>query len=32
LATLEDRMVIIVDIEKLMNSGDMGLVEHAQAG
>lgn len=27
LATLEERMVIVVDIEKLMTSGEMGLVE-----
>ncbi len=31
LATLEDRMVIIIDIEKLMSSSDMGLIEAAQA-
>ena len=27
LATLDERMVIVVDIEKLMTSGEMGLVE-----
>ena len=27
LATLEERMVIVVDIEKLMTSGEMGLVD-----
>ena len=32
LATLEDRMVIIVDIEKLMSSGDMGLIDKVRAG
>ncbi|NEX20644.1 chemotaxis protein CheW [Thiorhodococcus mannitoliphagus] len=30
LATLEERMVIMVDIEKLMTSGEMGLVDQAQ--
>jgi purine-binding chemotaxis protein CheW len=32
LATLEQRMVIMVDIEKLMTSGEMGLVEQVQTG
>lgn len=32
LATLDERMVILVDIEKLMTSAEMGLVEHAQVG
>ncbi len=32
LTTLDDRMVIMVDIEKLITSGEMGLVEQAQAG
>lgn len=31
LATLDERMVIMVDIEKLMNSEEMGLVERARA-
>ena len=31
LATLEGRMVIMVDIEKLMTSHEMGLVEQAQS-
>lgn len=31
LATLDERMVILVDIERLMTSSEMGLVEHAQA-
>ncbi|SEL36332.1 chemotaxis protein CheW [Ectothiorhodospira marina] len=30
LATLDERMVIVVDIEKLMTSGDMGLVDRIQ--
>jgi len=29
LGTIDDRMLIMVDIEKLMNSEDMGLVDHA---
>ncbi len=32
LATIDERMVIMVDIEKLMSSGDMGLVDHYAAG
>ncbi|EHQ51729.1 CheW protein [Ectothiorhodospira sp. PHS-1] len=32
LATLDDRMVIMVDIEKLMSSGEMGLVDQVQSG
>ncbi|MCG5512942.1 chemotaxis protein CheW [Ectothiorhodospira shaposhnikovii] len=32
LATLDDRMVIVVDIEKLMSSGEMGLVDQVQSG
>lgn len=32
LATLEERMVIVVDIEKLMSSGEMGLVDQVQSG
>jgi purine-binding chemotaxis protein CheW len=32
LTTLDDRMVIMVDIEKLITSGEMGLVEQVQAG
>ena len=31
LATLDDRMIIMVDIEKLMTSQEMGLVEQTQA-
>ena len=31
LATLDERMVIVVDIEKLMTSGEMGLVEQIRA-
>lgn len=31
LATLDERMVIMVDIEKLLTSGEMGLVEQAQS-
>lgn len=31
LATLDERMVIMVDIEKLMTSTEMGLVEQAQS-
>lgn len=30
LATLDERMIIMIDIEKLMTSGEMGLVEQAQ--
>ncbi|UJP06534.1 MAG: chemotaxis protein CheW [Nitrosomonas sp.] len=29
LGTLDERMLIMLDIEKLMNSGDMGLIEHS---
>ncbi|EXJ16119.1 chemotaxis protein CheW [Imhoffiella purpurea] len=32
LATFDERMVIMVDIEKLMTSGEMGLVDQAQMG
>jgi len=31
LATLDERMVIVVDIEKLMTSGEMGLVDELRA-
>lgn len=31
LATLEDRMVILADIDKLMSSADMGLIENLAA-
>jgi purine-binding chemotaxis protein CheW len=31
LGTLDERMLILVDIEKLMSSDDMGLVERAEA-
>ncbi len=31
LATLDERMIIMVDIEKLMTSGEMGLVDQAQS-
>lgn len=31
LATLEERMVIVVDIEKLMTSGEMGLVDEIRS-
>lgn len=29
--TLDDRMLILVDIDKRMTSGDMGLIEQAAA-
>jgi purine-binding chemotaxis protein CheW len=29
LGTLEERMLILVDIEKLMSSPEMGLMDHA---
>ena len=29
LGTIDERMLILVDMEKLMSSGDMGLMEHA---
>jgi len=32
LATLEERMVIVVDIEKLMTSSEMGLVDQLRTG
>ena len=32
LTTLDERMVIMVDIEKLMSSSEMGLIEQTQAG
>ncbi|SEP72527.1 purine-binding chemotaxis protein CheW [Ectothiorhodospira magna] len=32
LATLDERMVIVVDIEKLMSSGEMGLMDQIQSG
>jgi len=31
LGTVDDRMIIIVDIEKLMSSGDMELIEQVSA-
>jgi purine-binding chemotaxis protein CheW len=31
LGTLDDRMLILVDIDKLMSSGDMGLIERVAA-
>jgi purine-binding chemotaxis protein CheW len=31
MGTVDDRMIIIIDIEKLMTSGDMDLVEMAAA-
>jgi purine-binding chemotaxis protein CheW len=31
LGTVDDRMIIIIDIEKLMTSGDMDLVEAVAA-
>ncbi|MBK5965033.1 chemotaxis protein CheW [Thiocystis minor] len=32
LTTLDDRMIIMVDIAKLINSGEMGLVDQVQTG